>query len=212
MVLFLKPVSETFGRAIPFFGYAALACLFGSALIGSNQEILSFGFPIFVMEFISIHSVPFTSQIIKLKKGLSEALSLLGLYAFYSVFVVAFSASAGNLAVVPYFWFSSALKVAAWKQDENANPFNASYFISFAAFILLTVGIAFISMPFCAFRGGNSLYSFSNGSASGLFVDCPAALALWGILYFGLMAVVSLLPSGFLGKALPNQNIRIKIR
>ncbi|MDP2974375.1 MAG: hypothetical protein Q8N60_04960 [Candidatus Diapherotrites archaeon] len=203
--------SNFLSKLIPFLGYASMAVAFAWALFDpgfATVFLLPSGFMIFVLEFISIHSIPFTLMVTKGLGGAKKVPGIIGLYAFYSVFVAGFGAAVGNLLSLPFFWFTSAMKIIDQRNRVESEIMSGKYAFSVIAFILLIGGAAILFSGNCPLGQGAKevkLFSSSSGQVSGLFADCPQILAVWGTIYFLLMAITELLPESAFKKFKPRQ-------
>jgi hypothetical protein len=171
-------------------GPLTLVFLYTQALVFPEEHagfIFRVGMAVYIIEFLSIHSSGMLLGVreVKQKKKVNRFF-LLGLYA---VFTIGFMFKLESWFIGLYFLLSLCAKVfmsRSVKDDINKSQ------IAFSAINL--IGCTFIvvflaSLLKKAFPIPESVISQRAEGTSGLFVDTPQTLLVWGILYFCVTVV-----------------------
>ena len=117
----------------------------------------------------------------------------LTLFVFYGMFIVVFAAMTGQWLGAVYFLVSLGGKVAYSKSinaEERLKPVAAGIaMLLLSTFtVVFTAGLLKKMFPF-----PHEVLSARPPGQSGLFIDSPQTLLVWGILYFSLMTLCEIL-------------------
>lgn len=161
------------------FGYGAVLYLFFYALLAPEQNInfmYNVGIFIFVSEFLSIHSSGMLTSPDKVSRKLP-------LFCLYLAFVAAFSLMTQTFYPAVIFVLSLVAKL--FDKTPNGKALATSLYM-FLGTVFLTI---FLSPLISAvFDFPQSVLDQAPANTSGLFVEQPQTLLVWGILYYaGLM-------------------------
>lgn len=166
-------------------GPVTLIVLYAQALIAPEEHasfIFRAGMAIYIIEFLSIHSSGMLSADHKPnKKRWFYRLPLLG---FYAIFTIGFMIRLDCLFIGLYFLLSLCAKIfmsRSVKDDINQSQIVFSI-INLLACTFIVIPLA--SLLKKAFPVPASVISQHAKGTSGLFVDTPQTLLVWGILYF----------------------------
>lgn len=165
-------------------GYFLQALLFPKDHI---DFIYSMGFVIFLLEFLNIHSTGMIMGASEQKKTLHNLRHKGFLLILYLIFyLVAFSVAKNYYVVISA--VISFLSKLFFKQALPKDTSNIA--VSGGLLVILTVALAMISdlikiiIPF-----PEEVYLNKPGNTSGVFVDVPQTLLLWGVLYYFLLGL-----------------------
>lgn len=175
-------------------GPLTLVVFYAQALIKPEEHaefIFSAGTATYIIEFLSIHSSGMLTGEHKVKHKKRPARFLL--LAFYLIFIVGFMALLHCLFIGLYFIGSLCAKVfmsRSVKDDINKSQ------IAFSVINLLCstfMVVALASLLKKAFPIPESIISQRIEGTSGLFVDTPQTLLMWGILYFSFTVIFNII-------------------
>jgi len=190
-------------RTISLFGALAtnvvLVVFFVRALLHPadfTDFIYKTGIMIFMIEFMSLHSSGMFFGAAQKQQAGSKVMTLklkLTLFVFYGMFIVVFAAMTGQWLGAVYFLVSLGGKVAYSKSinaEERLKPVAAGIaMLLLSTFtVVFTAGLLKKMFPF-----PHEVLSARPPGQSGLFIDSPQTLLVWGILYFSLMTLCEIL-------------------
>jgi hypothetical protein len=175
-------------------GYFLLAWYFLKALLYPTENIefiYSIGIAIFLIEFINIHA---TSIIFgREKEGFLEGvytrrLTLKGsMLVFYSVFYGLILAISKNYYLAASGFVSLIAKISSKKALPGGEKKTATLFTALIATTFLVILLSSFlktAFPFPAF-----VYESKPPNTSGLFVDMPQTILVWGVLYYSIQGL-----------------------
>lgn len=158
--------------------YSFIVYLFVSGLVNPESHInfiYNVGIFVFVTEFLSVHSAIMLSSP---KWKFSQKAMLVGFYAF---FVLAISLATNTFYPAILFMLSLAAKTF------GRPPQNQIQLIWPVVIFMCAVGLSvlFASAVSALFSFPPEVIAQKPAGSSGLFVEQPQSLLLWGILYYG---------------------------
>lgn len=163
---------------VSLINYGVILYLFVGALLAPEQNInfiYNVGVFIFLTEFLSMHS----SGMLSGHQRLSQKVLLLGVYL---IFVVAWSFATQTF--YPAVIFALSLVAKAFDKTPDRASVATSFFM-----ILGTVVVTVLLSPLIvfAFEFPQSVLNQAPANSSGMFVEQPQTLLVWGILYYAGM-------------------------
>ena len=175
---------------VALLNYGLIVFLFLQALIDPVHHldfIYSFGVFVFVAEFLSIHSGGALSS----RQKLSTTIFVISIYI---VLALGFSIGLGSVYPALILILSIIAKAATAprsRQDktvtktpkDNLLMVQLVLLIGTVVFVMLFGWLLAIIIPF-----PEAVYAARQAGASGLFVEQPQTLLVWGILYYSLLA------------------------
>jgi|GEM_PF-1696501 len=176
---------------VPIFSYLFIIGMFIDALLrplSNISFIYGFGMFMFVAEFLSIHSTGMMPSINKFGR--------FGLMAGYILFALVFSL----FLKTPYPALMLILSIAAKSFRRKPLPSDLSqgdikdyiFGISLITFVLSTVFVSiFSSIIAVLVKMPPELISYKPSNTSGIFVDAPQTLLIWGVLYYSILIIVN---------------------
>lgn len=182
-------------------GNIFLVSIFARALLSPLTHadfIFKTGMMLFVVEFLSIHSggmlgAPVVegqkkkALFIRKMIGIPITFFLLG---FYALFVLVFGFALKSWFIPLFFLVSLMMKVFSNKVTHN--PFSSAISIILLIFsvmvVALTSPILQMLFPFPA-----EVLEQKMPNSSGLFIDAPQTLLVWGILYFSFTILADII-------------------
>jgi len=168
---------------------------FALALLNPTEHayfIFNTGLILFSIEFLSIHSggmLAGTPKEHSLKKSWFHIPIKLFLVSLYSIFVLAFAFAFKNYWVPLFFIFSLVGKVFGNKAKESPTNVALSIvlFIGSVFLIVMTASLWESLFPFPA-----EVFAFKPENTTGMFVEQPQTLLVWGVLYYILTAITEI--------------------
>jgi len=187
------PTSKTFFLILSVQGYFFTALLFLRVLLYplSNIDfVYDTGLLIFFFEFLNIVSSGALIGDQKFKKTKPDRFSKPFLFIFISLFVFVLFAIAKNKLLVIIFFLSFLSKIFGHK----ALPRRSVVATSVAVLLLSTfVVIITASILEARFSLPPEVKIMRPANTSGLFVDIPQTLLMWGVLYYAFIGVVEVM-------------------
>lgn len=175
-------------------GPLMLIFLYAQALVRPQEHaafIFRAGMATYVIEFLSIHSsgMLFADHKDKKKKRYHRFF-LLGIYA---IFTIGFMILLDCLFIGFYFLLSSCTKIFMSRSvEDDINKSQIAFsVINLLCSTFIVVGLA--SLLKKIFPVPESIISQHAEGTSGLFVDTPQTLLVWGILYFSFTVVFNVM-------------------
>ena len=154
------------------------------------------GLMIFVLEFMTLHSSGMffgSQQKTDGKSPLKTVKAKIAMISFYSLFIVTFAAMTKQWLAAVYFVVSLVSKAffsRAINPEQRMAPVAAGIvMLLLSTFIVVwSAGLLVDWFPF-----PSEVRSAKPAGQSGLFIDKPQTMVVWGILYFSLMTVCEVL-------------------
>lgn len=195
-------ISELSSISVSVAGYASIAGYFAVALadpMAHADFIFRTGLLIFVFEFLSIHSAGMTGGFARPVAAPGGFLPQPGevtrprvpwrvagrafLLLIYAAFAVAFGAGTGTYALPAIFLTGTAAKFFGRRASHRPNLTAPLTILLLFSVLLVAVTSAFwvAQFPFPP-----ELFSHKLPNSSGLFVDQPQTLLVWGIIYYSI--------------------------
>jgi hypothetical protein len=143
-----------------------------------------------LIEFIVMHSGAFYAPLAAASGSpLARSLFLLGLTAFYGIFIAAFSfAFKSTWPLFAFGWLFLSRFAGLWMHNGNAQrEFVSGVWIRSVIYYLLGV-FATIFIPLPALGLTPEFVASMHLSGSGLWIDKPQTVIVFGALYFGALA------------------------
>jgi len=191
IIAFLSLLTSLIGPATLIFLYVqALICPQGQA-----SFIFRAGMAIYIVEFLSIHSSGFLLEDNKVKQKQQQKkkkFNRLFLFVFYTIFIFGFMLKLNCWFIGLYFLLSLCAKLFMSRsvEDDINKPQIAFSCINLVGCTFIVVMLA--SSLKRAFPIPESIISQGIKGTSGLFVEIPQTLLVWGILYFFFTAVFNI--------------------
>ncbi len=151
----------------------------------SAEWIFRGAFLIFIFEFLAVFT---TAGVLKMKAASGVSVTSIKNTTLSLVvpcgFAVLFGYITGNLFAAGYFIVSTVVKLF----DQKRNGKEADFVVAIVG-ILATLTIVVFTVPFWAalFPFSEQILSQKIEGTSGVFVDTPQTLLVWGVLYFSFM-------------------------
>lgn len=170
---------------IPVASYLFILLIFWAALANPEANIkfiYNYAVFIFIAEFIGIHSTGFFSS----SSSVSFKILLIFVYLF---FIVTFSLVFA--AYQPAIILALSIIAKAFNKNSMMSGIYAANFLLFIGTTFLVVFGSFAIYYFIPFS--EEVLSQAPRNASGLFVEVPQTLIVWGLIYFTSLIVIQIL-------------------
>jgi hypothetical protein len=190
--------------AIPDFGLAALFLITWLVPRAFQEKMVSYLILLMLLEFIIIHSSAFLGQlwVSKLPKGI-RVLALLGMGLFYSLFVAAFSATQGEWWPMVAFWGLTFNKVGAVllgrvPEGEEKEQIAESWVATVLFYLAFGLATSVLPLPGLGINAEVIRLQEFSANSSGLWLEQPQRVMLFGFLYFSALGLFTLFQRGAL--------------
>ena len=189
----MPAIEDYFSLTISQFGNLSLVAIFAAALFFPQKYghfIFSTGLLIFIIEFLNIHSAglgqhqPASSS--KPQKIFLNFFKIFGIF-MYMVFIIAVSIVFKNYFLPLYFFISLISKFYSQKYPQRYSP-SAILTVWFLASVFIVAFSSKLLVQLIKFP--DAVLSLKPQGSSGLFIDYPQTLLIWGITYFLGAAII----------------------
>ena len=203
-------ISEAISLALSLAGNLFLGSMFVTALLHPENGDFMFrgGMLIYLVEFLSIHSSGMAFGLRKKEQGNGDSASVfffsahgagkdfmrknpkITLIFFYMIFIAAYGLMFKNWYVPFYFFISLITKFFG----NKAFPKESRIGLPVLCFIGATL-VAVFALPIFVkiFPIPTELFQHKIPGSSGLFVDFPQAVMVWGIVYFFCLSLAEVI-------------------
>lgn len=171
----------------------SLAFIFLNALLDPAHNtgfIFNLGLLIFIIEFLSIHS----AGMLGLKRPGPPSRMLHALIhdfpvvLFYMIFIAMLGLIFGNWQLLLLFAASLFGKLLVPADDREKMGIQVALL-----FVFLILAVALAPLLAAIFPFSAEVLAQKQPDSSGVFVDTPQALLVWGTLYYGVLALLDIL-------------------
>lgn len=169
----------------------SLAAVFGRALLSPEDQvdfIFRTGVLVFLIEFLSVHSGFLLIGLTGDAKSLAIKIPLLAVYA---IFVFGFGAVSKNMYLPLIFFLGLIAKFFAQKATHN--PILPILSVPLLILSVIVVVFALPERLEALFPFPEAVMAQKPAGSSGDFVDRPQTLLAWGVLYYTVIAIMSVI-------------------
>lgn len=146
-----------------------------------------------LIEFVVMHSSAFYAALSSdsSRSPMKRSLALIGLTAFYLIFIAGFSfAFESTWPFFAFGWLFVSRFIGLWTRPKNATQASALMASSWAASAMFYLGGVFatVIIPLPTFGLTPDFVASMHLSGSGLWIEHPQTVIVFGALYFGAQA------------------------